>query len=185
MERKCLETRGFPGPFSLSQKSRLRSVALLIFLSAAAGAWIIAANSHWGTCTSSLCANGSAPMSILAALACGCTVSARGSGNGTIIRIALGLTNGSGQIIGIGAQFARRLALWCRVLDANGDFSMQELEQLVDDMVLDSCLQFFKHTEGFILELDQRVAVTNRTEMYAGAHYIQCVNVIPLLPVDD
>src|SRR5437016_12325274 len=131
----------------LSKKSRLRSVALLIFLPAAAGAGIIAANSHWGAGTSSLCTNGSAPMSILAALACGCTVSARGSGNGTIICIALGLTNGSGQIIGIGAQFTRRLALWCRLLDANGDITTQELEQLVDDMVLDSCLQFFEHTE--------------------------------------
>src|SRR5256886_10225245 len=147
MERKGLETRVFPGPFSLSQKSRLRSVALLIFLSAAARAWIIAANSHWGTGTSSLCANTSAPMSILAALACGCTVSTRGSGNGTIIRIALGLTNSSGQIIGIGAQFTPRLAMWFRLLDANGDITMQELEQLVDDMILDSCLQFFEHTE--------------------------------------
>src|SRR5256885_17064298 len=157
MERKGLETRGFPGPFSPSQKSRLRSVALLIFLSAAAGAGIIAANSHWGAGTSSLCANGSAPMSILAALACGCTASARGSGNGTIIRIALGLANSSGQIIGIGAQFARRLALWCRLLDTNGDISTQELEQLVDDMVLDSWLQLFARTEGFIFELEQKV----------------------------
>ena len=111
-------------------------------------------------------------MSILAALACGCTVSTRGSGNGTIIRIALGLTNSSGQIIGIGAQFARCLALWCRLLDTNGDISTQELEQLVDDMVLDSCLQFFEHTEGFIFEFDQRVALTNRTEMDAGSHHI-------------
>src|SRR6266699_142200 len=129
-------------------------MALLILLPAAAGTWIIAPNPAWGNGSR----HGRAP--ILAAL----------SGSGAtpaprvwpvVHRIALGLAYGPGEFIGIGAHFTRGLALGRRLLNAKGELTAHELEQFVDDMILNGRLQFVKHTEGFVLELDQWIALPN------------------------
>ena len=52
-------------------------------------------------------------------------------------------------------------------------------------MILNGRLQLIKHTEGFVLKLDQRIALSNRTEVNAGTHDIQCVNVIHPQPIHD
>src|SRR5437868_4967214 len=76
-------------------------------------------------------------------------------------RIAFSLTTGSGKLISICTQNARRFAFWLRSLHCDANVAAQEPEQLIHNVVLDGLLELLKHAECFVLELNQRIALRN------------------------
>src|SRR5258708_6531102 len=99
-------------------------------------------------------------------------------GRPPICTIALRLAAGPCDIIDIRAQVAWSLALRLRPVYRYRDVSAQQLEQLIYYIVLDGRFQVLEHAERFVLELDQRVALSYGTEMNTGTHHVQGINMI-------
>src|SRR5579859_7836713 len=159
----------------------LYPVAFLIFLPAATPAGIVAAN-FVGL---RLARGGSrairARLSVLARAGSGtCDRPAHSPG----LTIALSLAAGPGNVIDVGAQIARGFALGRGLLHPNGDIAAQEFEQIIDDMMLDISLQVLEHTERFVFEFDERVALRYRAEVDTVADNVYGVDMIHPQAVD-
>ena len=114
------------------------------------------------------------------------TLPARSSCPGTLIAaITFGLATGSGDIVNVRPQAAWGFAPWLRSLHGDGDIAFQQLEQFIHDIVLNGQLQVLEHTKGFVLELDQGIALPNRTEMNAGPHHVQRIDVVLPQAIND
>src|SRR5579859_261533 len=159
----------------------LYPVAFLIFLPAAAGAGIVAANFVGLRLARGWSRAMRAGLSVLARAGSGTRDRpARGSG----LTIAFSLAAGPGNVIDVGAQVARRFALGRGLLHSNGDVAAQELEQIIDDMMLDVGLQILEHAERFVFEFDERVALRYRAEVDTVADNVYGVDMIHPQAVD-
>src|SRR5581483_4918551 len=102
----------------------------------------------------------------------------------SIRTIVFGLAAGPGNIIDVGAQIARRFALRRGLLHFDGDVAAQKLEQVIDNMMLDVCLQAIEHTKRLVFEFDERIALRDRAEVDAVAYDIYGVDMIHPQAVD-
>src|SRR6266487_888198 len=127
--------------------SILCPVALLVFLAAATGAGVVAPDlRHSGSASRRCCC--CASTALVAVLA------RRLRRLWLLGAVAFGLAGGPGDIVAVGANVARHLALRLRALQRDRHLVAQEFEQRIDGIVLDSQLQLIEHAEGFVLELD-------------------------------
>src|SRR5436305_339908 len=115
----------------------LRTVALLILLTTAAGTGIVTANSSRHTRTSSLIGSGATPITTSIRTRPRGSISAPSHRFRTFIAITFGLTTGPRKIIHIRAHLARHFTLWFWLLYSQGNFAAYEFEQFIYDIALD------------------------------------------------
>src|SRR5579884_3837051 len=152
-------------------------MTLLILLPAPARARVVASN-LCRTCGPCCCCDRSA---CCPARSCGVSPRSISSGaafasiaSGTFFGgVAFGLAAGFGDLVNVGAHVTWSFALWFGSLDRDGEVVAQEFEQRVYDVMLNGLLEVIEHAEGFVFELDERIALANRAKTDTCPHHIQ------------
>ena len=78
-----------------------------------------------------------------------------------ITAITFRLSAGFGDIINIGALVKGILSRWLGPIYVMDDVTTQELQQFIHNIVLDGHFQVIEHVESFVLELNERVSLSN------------------------